>query len=119
MTSPMRWAIGESVIFCEPISGGAVSFVLRFFEGCFGFNVFTLGFAALVISRQAIWANCGQVTAMSLHRKPTLGDGEAAGKLMRAYMLSAGMVYTDYAHEHSGSTRVSRLIFNDLRQVPN
>jgi len=56
---------------------------------------------------------------MALHRKPTLGDGEAAGKLMRGYMLSAGMVYTYHAHEHFGSTGVSRLIFNGLSQVPD
>jgi DNA-binding GntR family transcriptional regulator len=32
-----------------------------------------------------------------------LGDGDAAAKLMRAHMLTAGTVYSDYAHEHSGS----------------
>jgi DNA-binding GntR family transcriptional regulator len=31
-----------------------------------------------------------------------LGDGDAAAKLMRAHMLTAGTVYSDYAHEHSG-----------------
>ncbi len=31
-----------------------------------------------------------------------LGDGDAAGKLMRAHMLTAGTVYTDYAQDHSG-----------------
>jgi hypothetical protein len=31
-----------------------------------------------------------------------LADGDAAAKLMRAHMLTAGTVYSGYAHDHSG-----------------